>query len=68
MTKSKLKELLSELKEFKFHTVLVLDYKKTNVYKIFRSNVKQIDSDSGTDEACKSTHQSIMTKIKKLYL
>ena len=60
--KSQLKELLSELKKFKVHTVLVLDYR--NGRKIFHSSTKLTASDSDTDEAFKSMHQSIMTKIK----
>ena len=66
MIKNKLKELLSELKKFKVQTILVLDYKKRNDRKIFHSSAKLIASDSDIDEAFKSMHQSIMTKIKKL--
>ena len=62
--KNKLKELLSELKKFKIQTKLVLDYKKRNDHKIFHSGAKLIASDSDIDEAFKSMHQSIMTKIK----
>ena len=62
--KNKLKELLSELKKFKVQTILVLDYKKRNDRKIFHSSAKLIASDSDIDEAFKSMHQSIMTKIK----
>ena len=64
MIKNKLKELLSELKKFKVQTILVLDYKKRNDSKIFHSSAKIIASDSDIDEAFKSMHQSIMTKIK----
>ena len=64
MIKNKLKELLSELKKFKVQTILVLDYKKRNDRKIFHSSAKLIASDSDIDEAFKSMHQSIMTKIK----
>ena len=64
MIKNKLKELLSELKKCKPHTKLVLDFNKRNDCKIFHSNTKLIASDSGIDEAFKSMHQSIMTKIK----
>ena len=60
----KLKELLSELKKVKVQTILVLDYKKRNDCKIFHSSSKLIASDSEIDEAFKSMHQSIMTKIK----
>ena len=56
--------MLSELKKFKAHTKLVLDFNKRNDCKIFHSNTKLIASDSGIDEAFKSMHQSIMTKIK----
>ena len=64
MIKNKLKELLSELKKFKVQAILVLDYKKRNDSKIFHSSAKIIASDSDIDEAFKSMHQSIMTKIK----
>ena len=64
MIKNKLKELLSELKKFKVQTVLFLDYKKRIDCKIFHSRTKLIASDSEIDEAFKSMHQSIMTKIK----
>ena len=62
--KSKLKELLSELKKFKVLTILVLDYKKRNDHKIFHSSTKLIDSNLDINEAFESMHQSIMTKIK----
>ena len=52
------------LKKFKVQTILVLRYKKRNDCKIFHSNAKIIGSDSDIDEAFKSMHQSIMTKIK----
>ena len=45
-------------------TVLVLDYKKRNDCKIFHSSTNLNISDSNFDEAFKSMHQSIMTKIK----
>ena len=61
--KNKLKELLSKLKKFKVQSMLVLKYKNRNDHKIFHSSVKLIVSDSGIDEAFKSIHQSIMTKI-----
>ena len=64
MINKKLKELLSELKKVKVQTILVLDYKKRNDCKIFHSSSKLIASDSEIDEAFKSMHQSIMTKIK----
>ena len=53
MIKDKLKELLSELKKLKI-----------NDRKIFHSSTKLIACDSDIDEAFKSMHQSIMTKIK----
>ena len=62
--KNKLKELLSELKKFKVPAILVLDYKKRNDSKIFHSSAKLIASDSDIDEAFKSMHRTIMTKIK----
>ena len=62
--KNKLKELLSEMKNFKVQRKLVLDYKKGNDCKIFQSSAKLIDSDSYIDKAFKSIHQNIMTKIK----
>ena len=52
--KNKLKELLNEL--------LVLGYQKRNDCKIFHSSAKLSDSD--IDEAFKSLHRIIMTKIK----
>ena len=52
------------MKNFKGQTWLVLDYKKRNDCKIFHSSAKVIASDSDIDEALKSIHQSIMTKIK----
>ena len=42
----------------------MLGYKKRNDCKIFHSSAKVIDGDSDIDEAFKSVHQSIMTKIK----
>ena len=62
--KNKLKELLSELKKFKVQTILTLDYKKRNYFKIFHWSTKLIATNSDIDEAFKSMHQSIMTKIK----
>ena len=64
MIKNKLKALLSELKNFKVQTILVLDYKKRNDHKIFQSCTKLTASDSDIDEAFKLRHQSIMTKMK----
>ena len=56
MIKNKLKELSSELKKFKVHTILVLDYKKRNDYQIVHSSAKLIASDSDIDEAFKSMY------------
>ena len=64
MIKNELIEFLSELKKFKVQTILVLDYKKRNDRKIFHSSAKLAASNSDIDEAFKSMHQSIMTKIK----
>ena len=64
MIKNKLKEFLSELKKFKVEAILIVDYKKRNDCKIFHSSAKVVASDSDIDEALKSIHQSIMTKIK----
>ena len=61
--KNKLKALLNELKKFKVQTILVLDYKKRNDSKMFHSSAKLIASNSDIDEAFKSMHQSIMTKL-----
>ena len=49
---------------FKFQTILVLDYKKRNDLKIFFFCAKVIASDPDIDEAFKSMHQSVVTKIK----
>ena len=62
--KNKLKEFLSELKKFKFQTILLLEQKKRNYSKIWHSSAKLIASDSDIDEAFTTMHQSI-TKIKK---
>ena len=64
MIKNKLKELLSELKTFKCNTISFLDNKKWNDCKNFHSSAKLIASDSDIDEAFKSMHQRIITKIK----
>ena len=63
MIKNKLRELLSELKNFKAQTILILGFKKRNGRKIFHSSIKLIVSDSDIDGAFISIHQSIMTKI-----
>ena len=59
VNKNKLKEWLDELKKFKVHTILVLDYKKRNNCKIFHSSAKLIASDSDINEGFKSMYQSI---------
>ena len=64
MIKNKLKELLSELKNFKVQTILILGNKKRNDCKIFHSCTKTTANDSDNDEAFKSMHQSIMTKMR----
>ena len=64
MIKNRLKEILSELKTFKVHTILVFEYEKRNDCKIFHSSAKLIASVPDIDEGFKSMHQSIMTKIK----
>ena len=64
MIKNKLNKLLNELKKFKVQVILVLKYKKKNDRKNFHSSAKLIASDLDIDEAFKSMHQSIMTKIK----
>ena len=53
--KKQIKRLLSNSRKFKVQTILVLDYKKRMIV---------IASDLDIDEAFKSMHQSIMTKIK----
>ena len=65
MTKNKFKKLLSELKKLKVQAILILDHKKINNHKIFHSSSKIIAGESDIDEAFKSMHQSIMTRIKK---
>ena len=64
--KNILRELLSELKNFKVQTILVLEYKKRSDCKIFHSHSKLIATDSDIDEAFKFMHQSI--RRKKLFL
>ena len=56
--------MLNELKKFKIQTVSVLEYKKRNDHQIFHSSTKLITRDSDIDEAFKSMHQSVITKIK----
>ena len=62
--KNKLKGLLSASKKFKVQSILVLEYQKRNDHKIFHSSTKLTADDSDIDEAFKSMHQSIITKIK----
>ena len=62
MINSKFKKLLSELKKAKIR--LVLEYKKRDDRKFFHSSAKIIASDLDINEAFKSMHQSVMTKIK----
>ena len=62
MIKTKLKKLLSELEKFNVQTILVLEYNKRDVCKIFDSSVKLISSDSDIDETFIFMHQSIMKK------
>ena len=66
MFKNKLKELLSELKNFKVQAILVLQYKKKNNRKIFYSCNKLVASNSDIDEEFKSMHQIIIIKIKNM--
>ena len=56
------------MKMFKVQAILVLDCKKRNDCKILYSCTKLIANDSNIDEAFKSMHQSIMTKIKIMLL
>ena len=53
MTKNKLKELLSELKKFKAHTIFVLEYSKRDDHKIFHSTTKLIVNNTHIKEAFK---------------
>ena len=62
--KSNLKGLLSKLKKLKVQTVLVWHYKKRNDSQIFYLCTKLIASDLSINEAFKSMHKSIITKIK----
>ena len=58
--KDKLKEFLKVGKV----ELLVLEYQKGNYHKIFHFSAKLTASSSDINEAFKSSHQSIMTKIK----
>ena len=55
--------MLSELKNFKVQAILVLEYENINNCKLSHSSGKLIARDSDIDEAFKSMHQSLMTKI-----
>ena len=46
----------------KVQSILVLEYKKKNVCKIFHSIAQLIASDLDTDETFESMHQSIIKK------
>ena len=63
MITRKLKELLSELKKLKVKTILILDYKNIHDRKIIHLGTKMIACGLDIDEAFKSMHESIMTKI-----
>ena len=56
--------MLSDLKKIKVQAVLALGYKKRNYHKIFYWSTKLFANDSDDDEAFKSIHQSIITKVK----
>ena len=56
--------MLRELKKFKVQTILVSNYKKGNHHKIFHLRARLIASVSDIQEAFKSIHQRIMTKMK----
>ena len=47
--KNKSKELLRELRKFKFQTILVLEYKKRKDRKIFQSGTKLVAKNSDVD-------------------
>ena len=49
MIKNKLKELLREMKKFNVQSILVLEHKKRNAYKIFHPSTKLTASDSDID-------------------
>ena len=50
--------------KFSISSILVLEHKKRNDHKITHPKAKLIVSESDIQEAFKSMHQSIMTKIK----
>ena len=66
--KTKLKSLLNQLKKFKVQAALVLDYKIRNDSQMFHSCAKLTGSDLAIDEAFKSMHHSIITKIKNKHI
>ena len=64
MINNKLKALLRELKKFKVQEILLVECKKINYHKIFHLCTKLIARDLNIDEAFKSAHRNIMTKIE----
>ena len=64
MIKNNMKELLSELKKFKFQAEPILEYKKRNDCKTFHWSANIIACVSEIDEAFICIYQSNMTKIK----
>ena len=67
ITRNKLKEFGTDLKNFKVQVKIVSEYNKKNDVKTFHSSVKLIASDSEIKEAFKSMHGSTFTKNKTLY-
>ena len=63
-TKPMIIKIVQWVEKVKVQIILALDYKKRNDCKIFYSRTKLTASDSNIDEAFKSMHQSVMTKIK----
>ena len=61
MMKNKVKKKYSVI--LKVQAILILNYKERNNRKIFQSSAKLIVSVLDIDEAFKSMHQSIMTKM-----
>ena len=55
---------MCELKKVKVQTILILDYQKRKDCEVFHWITKLLDSDSDIDEAFKSIHHGIVTKIK----
>ena len=62
MMKNKVKKKYSVI--LKVQAILILNYKERNNRKIFQSSAKLIVSVLDIDEAFKSMHQSIMTKMR----